>query len=301
MIRRLAEPSTEGFVHPRISFKHLLEKDAWDYRLCKEAPLIMKQMSRKAFMLMLKDDSGELYPIRLDVGQVNSENALIVLDEYNDTCWVWIGRHVSMPTRMHALRMARSVQKSGFKIGVTTIGLASSKIIEMNEKDDTDPNIASAIVSFKGVLDVNWSFDDKVLACKKETGFGAMSEPIAGAPKKKTLPEPDSVLKAKTVYEEPAREVHRPTTSPPKPQKLMTMADKKVAYLMLAVSNNSDIFYTEKFQRGGETGLKIEVPGVMVVEALMRGTQLSITPGDFGGSEEALKIKSEFTEMVKEL
>ena len=258
----------------------------------------MKQMSRKAFMLMLKDDSGEVSPIRLDVGQVNSDNAIIVLDEYNDTCWAWIGRHVNMPTRMHALRMARGIQKSGFKIGVTTIGLASSKIIEMMEKDDTDPDIASAIVSFRGVLDDKWSFDDKVLAFKKDKGVGASSEPIAGAPTKKTLPEPEPTLTAETVYHEPAREAARPA-APLTPKKILTMADKKVAYLMLAVSNNADIFYTEKFERAGDTGLKIEVPGVMVLEATMRGTQLSISPGDFGGSEEALK--SDFTEMVKDL
>jgi hypothetical protein len=260
-------------------------------------------MSRKAFMLMLRDDSGELSPIRLDVGQVNSDNAIIVLDEYNDTCWVWIGRNVNMPTRMHAIRMARGVQKSGYKIGVTTIGLASSKLVEMMEKDDTDPDIASAIVSFKGILDDRWSFDDKFLAFKKETG-AVSEEPIAGAPTKRLLPpepEPELELKAETVYEEPAREAVPAATSSPEPKKLMTMADKKVAYLMLAVSNNADIFYTERFERGSESGLKIEVPGVMVVEALVRGTQLSISPGDFGGSEEALKIKSDFSEMVKGL
>jgi len=261
----------------------------------------MKQMSRKAFMLMLQDDSGEVSPIRLDVGQINSDKAIIVLDEYNDTCWVWIGRSVNMPTRMHALRMARGIQKSGFKIGVTTIGLASSKIVEMMEKDDTDPDIASAIVSFKGVLDTQWSFDDKFLAFKKEAGVAASPEPIAGAPKKKTIPEPEPTLKAETVYEEPAREAAAAPTPPPTPKKLITMADKKVAYLMLAVSNNADIFYTERFERGGESGLKIEVPGVMVLEALIKGTQLNISPGDFGGSEEALKIKSAFTEMVKGL
>ena len=297
MKKGLAESSLNCFIHPRISFKQLLEKDAWDYCVCKEAPVIMKQMSRKAFMLMLKDDSGEVSPIRLDVGQVTSENAIIVLDEYNDTCWVWIGRNVNMPTRMHALRMARGIQKSGFKIGVTTIGLASSKIVEMMEKDDTDPDIASAIVSFKGVLDDKWSFDDKVLAFKREGGVS--HEPIAGAPIKKTIPEPE--LTAETVYEEPAREAARPAAPPPAPKKVITMADKKVAYLMLAISNNADLFYTEKFERAGDTGLKIEVPGVMVLEAIMRGTQLSVSPGDFGGSEEALKIKSDFTEMVKDL
>ena len=253
-------------------------------------------------MLMLRDDSGEVTSIRLDVGQVNSDNALIVLDEYNDTCWVWIGRSVNMPTRMHALRMARGIQKSGFKIGVTTIGLASSKIVEMMEKDDTDPDIASAIVSFRGVLDDKWSFDDKVLAFKSDAGAGITAEPIAGAPTKKTIPEPE--LTAETVYEEPARDAApppTPPTHPPTPKKIITMAEKKVAHLMLAVSNNADIFYTEKFERGGDIGLKIEVPGVMVVEAIMRGAQLSISPGDFGGSEEALKIKTAFTDMVKDL
>jgi hypothetical protein len=39
----------------------------------------------------------------------------------------------------------------------------------------------------------------------------------------------------------------------------------------------------------------------MVLEAVVRGTQVSISPGDFGGNEEGLKIKSDFTEMVKGL
>jgi len=263
----------------------------------------MKQLSRKAFMLMLKDDSGELSPIRLDIGQVTSDNALIVLDEYNDTCWVWIGRRVSMPTRMHAIRMARGIQKSGYKIGVTTIGLASSKLIEMMEKDDTDADVASAIVSFKGILDERWSFDDKVLAFKKEGGVS--EEPIAGAPTKKYVPEPEPevTVEARTVYEEPARKVTPPPApaAPATPKKLMTAADKKIAHLLLAISRNADIFYTEKFERGGESGLKIEVPGVMVLEALVRGTPVSIAPGDFGGSEAALKIKAEFQDMVKDL
>lgn len=277
----------------------------------------MKQLSRKAFMLMLKDDSGEISPIPLDVGHINSDNAIIVLDEYNDTCWVWIGRSVNMPTRMHAIRVARGMNKSGFKIGVTTIGLATSKFIEMMEKDDTDPDIAASIASFRSILDANWSFDDKVLAFKKEVGAGTSQEPIAGAPTKKTIPdevvepEPKKTISAepiagaptkKTIPDpKPASEPTPPPTPVLQPETLLTTAGKKAAFLMLAISNNSDIFYTEKFVRGGNTGLKIEVPGVMVIEALMKGSQLSISPGDFGGSDEALKIKSDFTEMVKKV
>ncbi|GAH16491.1 unnamed protein product, partial [marine sediment metagenome] len=194
----------------------------------------------------------------------------------------------------------RSIQKSGFKIGVTTIGLAASKLIEMMEKDDTDPDIASSIATFKSILDVNWSFDDKVLAFKKESGAVATTEPIAGAPTKKTIPEPEPepTIHAEIIPEEP---VSAPAPPPSPPKALITMADQKAAYLLLAISNNSDIFYTEKFEKGGNTGLKIEVPGVMVIEAIMKGNQLSISPGDFGGSHEALKIKADFTSMVKKI
>ncbi|MHA1864626.1 MAG: hypothetical protein ACTSWA_12715, partial [Candidatus Thorarchaeota archaeon] len=216
------------------------------------------------------------------------------------TCWVWIGRSVNMPTRMHAIRIARGVHKSGFKIGVTTIGLSTSKFIEMMEKDDTDPDIASSIAAFKNILDAKWSFDDKVLAFKKESGAVSSPDPIAGSPTKKTIPEPEPepTIHAETISEKPVSESAQPP-SPPSP--LITMADKKAAYLLLAISSNSDIFYTEKFEKDGNTGLKIEVPGVMVIEAVMKGNQLSIAPGDFGGSHEALKIKADFTAMIKKI
>jgi hypothetical protein len=263
---------------------------------------VMKTLSRKPFMLMLRDDSGEVRPVPLDVGLVNSENALIVLDEFNDTCWAWIGRHVSMPTRMHALRMARGIQKSGFKIGVTTIGLASGKLVEMMEKDDTDESVASSIVSFKSILDQKWSFDDKVLAYKKETAASS-AEPIAGAPVKRPKSEP--ILTAETVREEPAMPSYAAPKPTPayaeEPRPSVSLAEKKAGYLMLATLKNSDIVYTERFERDGSPGMKIEVPGVMVIEVLMEGSDLSITPGDFGGSDGALKIKSDFTKMIKTL
>ncbi len=264
----------------------------------------MKTLSRKPFMLMLSDDSGEVSPVRLDVGLVNSDNALIVLDEFNDTCWVWIGRHVSMPTRMHALRMARGIQKSGFKIGVTTIGLASEKLIEMMEKDDNDPEVASAIMSFRNILDYRWSFDDKVLAYKKDTS-AASAEPIAGAPIKRREPEPEPTLVAETISDEPVEQkVAPPKTKPAPPSTLepdVTLADKKAGYLMMATIKNSEIVYTEKIEKSGTPGMKIEVPGVMVIEVLLKGHEISITPSDFGGSDAALKIKSDFTKMLKTL
>ncbi len=297
----------------------------------------MKNLSRKPFMLMLKDESGEVSAIKLDSTLVNSDNALIVLDEYNDTCWTWIGSRVNMPTRMHAIRIARGLQKSGYKVGITTIGLAASRFVEMNEKDESDQDVANNIAEFRAVLEGRWSFDDGVLAYKGET---KAAEPIAGAPKKKILPEPEPVISTpKPKYEEPIAgapkkkilpepepvistpkpKYEEPIAGAPKPAPVLvaetvkdepsvapqapsaSLAEKKIAYLMLSVTRNSELVYTERFQRSGKQGLKIESPGVMVIEAVIDGNDLTITPGDFGGSDIGLKIKSEYEGLASKL
>lgn len=271
----------------------------------------MKALARAPYMLMLKDESGEVSAVRLDAGLVNSDNALIVLDEFNDACWAWIGKNVNMPTRMHTLRIARGLQKSGYKVGVTTIGLAASRFVEMHEKDDSDSNVAAAIAEFRGVLEGRWSFDDKVLAHR---GEAKVAEPIAGAPTKKLLPPepepepfvktPESVVKTPepiTEAPEPAPTLVAETIDEPTLAVSASLAEKKMAYLMLSVTRNSDLVYTERFVKGGKKGLKIESPGVMVIEALFDGDSLEITPKDFGGSETGLKIKSEYEGLSKRL
>lgn len=278
----------------------------------------MKTLSRKPFMLMLRDDSGEISTVKLDPALVNSDNALIVLDEYNDTCWAWVGRNVNMPTRMHTLRIARGLQKSGHQVGITTIGLSASRFVEMMEKDDSDQDVANNIAEFRGVLEGRWSFDDGVLAFK---GEAKVTERIAGAPTKKTIPEPEPepVVEAprpKPKYDEPIAGAPKPKPVPtleaktveeepiaraPPPAPSASLAEKKMAYLMLSVTRNSDLVYTERFERGGKSGLKIESPGVMVIEAVQDGNDLTITPGDFGGSDIARKIKSEYEGLSSKL
>jgi hypothetical protein len=252
----------------------------------------MRQLSRKPFVLMLKDDSGEVDAVPLDPTLVNSDNALIVLDEYNDTCWAWIGRKVNMPTRMHALRMARGLQKSGFKVGVTTIGLSLSKFVEMMEKDEGDSQVANDIASFKAALDGRWNFDDRVLAFRKEHEAKA----IAGAP----APKPEPALEAPATAE-PAPEP-KPAPVPPKVADVpLTMGDKKAAHLLWAAVKNSELAYVERVEHEGTPGFKIEVPGVMVIEVAPKGNYLEITPSGFGDSDEAKKIKSDYESMTKKL
>ena len=294
----------------------------------------MKTLSRKPYMLMLRDDSGEISTVKLDSALVNSDNAIIVLDEYNDACWAWVGRNVNMPTRMHALRIARGLQKSGHQVGITTIGMASERFVEMMEKDDADQDVANRIAEFRGALDGRWAFDDGVLAYKgtpkvEEPIAGAPKkkiipepepepavkapepkaepEPIAGAPKKKIIPEPEPVVRAPEPIVGAPKPKPRPTLvaetveDMPPPAPSVSLAEKKMAYLMLSITRNSELVYTERFERGGKPGLKIESPGVMVLEAVIDGNDLTITPGDFGGSDMGRKIKSEYEGLASKL
>jgi hypothetical protein len=281
----------------------------------------MKNLSRDPYMLMLRDDSGEISAVKLDSALVNSDNAIIVLDEYNDTCWAWVGRNVSMPTRMHSLRIARGLQKSGHQVGITTIGMASARFVEMLEKDDGDQDVANKIAEFRGALEGRWSFEDGVLAHK---GAPKVEEPIAGAPKKKILPEPEPepVIRAPepmpepepiagapkpkpkpTLVAETVEDISPPATVEDMPPRApsVSLAEKKMAYLMLSITRNSELVYTERFEQGGKPGLKIESPGVLVLEAVIDGNDLTITPGDFGGSDMGRKIKSEYEGLASKL
>ncbi len=263
----------------------------------------MKPLSRKPFVLMLQDDAGELSHLKLDPGKVNSNTAVIVLDEYSDTCWVWIGRDVNMPTRMHALRMSKSVQKSGYTVGATTIGMSVSNLIEMMEKDDGDPEVASNITSFREMLSRKWGFDDGVLAYdpNRAKSFEARPPEIVEtatpsitthvAPRKKEMLE----VEAETVEPEP-----QPVIAGSIPS---ITAEKKAAFLLYAAVKNSDVVYVEKIERDGVSGLKLEVPGSppLILEALLDGSHISISPEDFGSHEQSSEIKKTYEDWLNKL
>jgi len=61
------------------------------------------------------------------------------------------------------------------------------------------------------------------------------------------------------------------------------------------------LVYTERFERDGKTGIKIEAPGIMIIEAVMDGDELRITPPEFGDSEAAKKIKVDYETWAQRL
>ncbi len=250
---------------------------------------------------MLQDDAGELSHIKLDPGLVSSDSALIVLDEYNDTCWVWIGRSVSMPTRMHALRMSKSLQKTGYSVGATTIGMSLTHLIEIMEKDEGEPDVAMNITNFKELLNRKWSFDDGILAYDPAQAISYEAKPVEIIESRPSTTPPPDTSTAKRQFEVVAKDVE------PAPRSKTTLkvttpsitAEKKAAYLLYATVKNTDIVYVEKIERNGIPGYRIEAPGIMVIEALLEGNNVSITPSNFGDSEQSQDIKRSYESWLK--
>jgi hypothetical protein len=262
---------------------------------------------------MLQDDSGELFPVKLDIDLVNSRNALIVLDENSDTCWVWIGRDVNMPTRMHALRMSKSVQKSGYPIGETTIGMATENLVEIMERDANVPEVSEKIARFKQVIGGNWKFEDQFLAYRPEKAkeFEAHSPQIIekGTEQEELAQEEEPVPpESSPPPAPPPREVIAETADepspPPKsveheiPASITSIGEQKAALLLYSAVKNTELVYAERFERDGNMGLKIEAPGVLVIEATLEGDDLAISPAGFGQSEGAKQIKETYESWV---
>ena len=252
---------------------------------------------------MLQDDSGEISTVRLDPSLANSDNAIIVLDEYSDTCWVWIGRNVNMPTRMHCLRMGKGFQKSGHKVGVTTIGMASTNLVEMMEKDDSDPEVANSIAEFRTTITKNWKFDDDVLAFDEgqSRGYAAVAPTIIDSAPTTSSPSESTHFVAAGTSTPERVELVAETIEPVQTESIVSssIADKKAAYLLLSAVKNADLVYTERFDRNGMLGVKIEAPGVMVIEVLMDGDEVIIDPPNFGDTEVAMRIKTDYESWLK--
>jgi len=77
--------------------------------------------------------------------------------------------------------------------------------------------------------------------------------------------------------------------------------EKKAAFLLYSAVRHADLVYTERFERDGNKGIKIEAPGVLVIQALMKGSELEIDPPDFGDNEQAAEIKRAYETWLKRI
>jgi len=200
-----------------------------------------------------------------------------------------------MPTRMHALRMSKSVQKSGYHIGTTTIGMATSKLVEMMEKNDSNSEVASDIMAFKEAMNIRWKFDDDVLAYDpaRTKGYEASAPSIRDTAPQIPTAKPEPAHLVATTVEEPVAPQSEPAIAARIPSG-GSQYEMKAAFLLYSVVKHADLVYTERIQRDGKSGLKIEAPAIVMLEVLNDSDNIVISPPNFGDSEAAIKIRAEY-------
>jgi hypothetical protein len=175
--------------------------------------------------------------------------------------------------------------------------MAADHLIEMLEKDDSDPEVSANIDAFREAISSQWKFEDKFLAFDPRLFDATTPEPPMPGSPEATGYTPSGESEPSTPEPVFAEAVSTPVTKPaPAPTISVSSSgiEEKTAFLLYSTVKHADLVYTERFKKGGNLGFKIEAPGTMVIEILMDGDTLKIDPPNFGDSEGAQAIKAEF-------
>jgi len=91
-------------------------------------------------MLMLQIEHGEKVPLPFKYENLSGDRIVAIIDEYNDTLYLWFGKDCSTVRKRSALRTAQSIKKSGFAYGQLHIGhdLKELKIVDESTMDDPE-------------------------------------------------------------------------------------------------------------------------------------------------------------------
>nr|MDO8090609.1 hypothetical protein [Candidatus Sigynarchaeota archaeon] len=95
---------------------------------------------RPSYMLMLQIEHGEKVPLPFKYENLSGDRIVAIIDEYNDTLYLWFGKDCSIVRKRSALRTAQSIKKSGFAYGQLHIGhdLKELKIVDESTMDDPE-------------------------------------------------------------------------------------------------------------------------------------------------------------------
>lgn len=163
-------------------------------------------------ILMLKYESGETVPIPAKPDELNSENIIIVIDEFSKVIWLWLGSSTRKIFKMGAMRKARSFLGIGAQYKDTTVGFGCQTLKIIDETNLDDPVQKTNYDELKSLLS-KVKLVDGVL--------GIISEGKEVAPP----PPPAPKVKEEPPKEEKAEVM--PPPSPPKEEKIEIEAPKE--------------------------------------------------------------------------
>ncbi|MHA1722067.1 MAG: hypothetical protein ACTSXW_03220 [Candidatus Baldrarchaeia archaeon] len=87
------------------------------------------------FLAMLEIEGGEAHPIPISTMHLSPDRTIIIIDEDEETMYLFIGRDVGLVSRRMAERVTQSIKTYGFKYGNTIIGKNCHNLVIIDEKE----------------------------------------------------------------------------------------------------------------------------------------------------------------------
>lgn len=204
------------------------------------------------------------------------DKIMLILEELNNTVWLYYGKRNGLVKRRKALRQAESLRGHGYQVGKTIIGRQLEKIKEIDARMlDRVPEVKQDYEDLLALFNLPFRVVEGECIALNEDGSSGMESRPAPAPAPKPSMAPKTVPKAAAAMPKPAvSKAPAPRPAPAPEAEEIPEADEYASVEENAQAEASE----ESFETSGETKLQAketitkedEVKAGSLIMALLR-------------------------------
>ncbi len=190
----------------------------------------MSEKGKSFFMMFNVIEGGVVENVEFSKEHLTPDRSIIVMDEENQTVWLWHGKRRALVPRRMALRQAQSIKGHGYQAGNAIVGRDLSVLVEIDDrKVGREPTTTEDNDRFMVVLNNQFSPIGNMVFTKLEDGEVSSLE---------LAPKPES---------KPALEkVSAPASDETKPVDAGADDLKKGAVIMAILGEFNDLWISRK-------------------------------------------------------
>lgn len=187
----------------------------------------------KSFYMMFDVvEGGIVEAIDFNKESLTPDRSIIVMDEENQTVWLWHGKRRALVPRRMALRQAQSIKGHGYQAGNAIVGRDLSQIVEIDDrKVGREPTTTEDNDKLMVLLNCQFTSIGNMV-------FTKLAEGEVAASRIETAPKPDTPAVLEKVSA-PAPVVAKPVDTKSDDQ-------KKGAIIMAVLSEFKDLWISRK-------------------------------------------------------
>ncbi|HME52666.1 MAG TPA: hypothetical protein VKM55_10645 [Candidatus Lokiarchaeia archaeon] len=160
-------------------------------------------------------EAGECTEVNWSTEHFTDDKIVLILEELNNTVWLYYGKRMGLVKRRTALRQAESLRGHGYQVGKTIIGRQLEKIKEIDARMiDRVPEAKQDYDDLLALFDLPFRVVDGECVALNESGGEIKSKP---APAPALAPKPAKVSAPKLAPATAPRPAPKPIAAMPKP------------------------------------------------------------------------------------